>query len=269
MNRKLIQIAALLILMSCKTIEKKHNQTGISHESENNSVIYGNIDSTNNKAGKIVFLGRNNEVKINDKNFQDKSINNQKTLIISGDNNKIELNLFDIKDNSVNSHDTTALVGNSNQLNIKQQRIIDNSISSDKNRIIFANGRNIDLSDVDLLDDSKLSELEYAIIVEDTLQVETYYKAERIYLNKARKGNPKSQFLLAKIYEFQGRCTESTKFLKLSADQSYLDAIIHLADLYCYGSCKNEINKIEALKFYKKAALLGNEYAKSMVTWLE
>lgn len=169
MNGKLILITTLLTLLSCKTIEKRSNQVAISHKVESNTVIYENKDSIRSNAGKIVFLGKNNEVKINEKNFQDKSSNNQKTLIISGDNNKIELNLSDIKDNSIGSHDTTALVGNNNQLTIKQQRLVDNSIASDKNRIIFANGRNIDLSDVDLLDDSKLSDLEYAIIAEDTL----------------------------------------------------------------------------------------------------
>lgn len=258
----------MIFLTSCNINTKNQKQNGTLPKYENNKI---NVEGRgqNGSTGKIVFLGKNNEIKIKEENVRDNSINSQNLLIISGDNNKIELNLSDIQDNSVGSHDSTVIVGSRNLIKMNQQRIVDNSIASDENKIIFSNGRVINMTETDLLDDEAFSKLEYALIADDTLQIETYDKAERIYKNKAKNGNPKSQFLLAKVYEFKGKYVEAEKLLQLSAEQDYVDSMLHLADLYCYGNEGIKIDKIKALILYKKASKLGNEYAKNMVKWLE
>ena len=43
---------------------------------------------------------------------------------------------------------------------------------------------------------------------------------------------------------------------------------VHLGDVYIYGYCNAKIDTSKALELYKKAANLGNDYAKSMVVWL-
>ncbi|MBL7818675.1 MAG: sel1 repeat family protein [Saprospiraceae bacterium] len=266
MKRLLWIIWAILFLISCNTYKQKQIE---SSPNFNENKVYIEKTKQSKSQGKVEFLGRNNEVKIKEENIQNNSSNSRNVLIVSGDNNKIELNSQDVIDNSFNSHDTTIIAGNRNQIRIKQQRIIDNSIASDQNKIILANGHIIDLTESDMLDDSMLSNLNFAIVTDDTLQIEAYEKVERIYKNKTKSGNPKYQFLLAKVYEVQKKCTEAVILLKLSSEQNYVESLDHLADIYNYGLCNINIDKKEALRLYKISAKLGSKYSKEMVSWLD
>jgi TPR repeat protein len=51
-------------------------------------------------------------------------------------------------------------------------------------------------------------------------------------------------------------CGEVEQLLTLSAEQGYLDALIHLADVYCYGYCDYKIDKTKALTLYKKSGAI-------------
>ena len=243
----------------------KQKSATFSPNSRNNKVQTDPKAQSNGNA-EVVFLGRNNAVVFKEKDTQNNAVNSQDVLIISGDSNRIEAHIADFTNNSINSRDTTVIVGNNNLVRINQQRIVDKSLGSDENRIVFANGRIIEFTDKDIVDDARLSDLEFAITTDDTFAMMD--KAERIYASKAKGGNPKHQFLLAKIYEFQGKCTKSAYFFQLSADQNYLEALVHLGDVYTYGYCTAKIDTSKALELYKKAARLGNDYAKSMVVWL-
>ena len=53
---------------------------------------------------------------------------------------------------------------------------------------------------------------------------------------------------------------EAYKWISASADQNYVDAIVALGDMYCFGKCV-EKNKNEAFKWYMKAALQENTIA--------
>ena len=263
MTIKLYSIFLLSFLISCQVNKQK---TATFSPNLGNNKVKTDPKAQSNGNAEVVFLGRNNAVVFKEKNTQNNAVNSQDALIISGDSNRIEVNIADFTNNSTNSQDTTVIVGSRNLVRINQQRIVDKSLGSDQNRIVFANGRMIEFTDKDIVDDARLSDLEFAITTDDTFAMTD--KAERIYENKAQSGNPKHQFLLAKIYEFQGKCAKSAHFFQLSADQNYLEALVHLGDVYTYGYCTAKIDTSKALELYKKAANLGNDYAKSMVIWL-
>jgi hypothetical protein len=97
------------------------------------------------------------------------------------------------------------------------------------------------------------------------------YKVFKVTLNSAQKGEAKAQYELGLYYlesnSFVAQdIQECIRWLNRAGEQNNLDALIKLGDIYYEGvanymNSSFSTNEEDAIKFYRKAATLGNFYA--------